>query len=630
MIRMLKAWNGYPQQAIVSLSGSEETRLVGLGLASFDLDGEADAEFLVKAKTNQLTGMVEISAGQTKIDVAASAQARAAITDINQASIGTLITNWVGATINANGTPVSGGAGVITTDRAPSADAAAAVRLIGDASIRASVQAAIGTVSSAGFRGVCFYARVKGRTAGNTTTQMFIGNDSVFTKSIALTFGIPNDGKWHLLHIPAGSFSAQNGFVLGTDNFTHIKVNDRYGGSIGYPGMLFNTEELQLGPVYINPFSRAKFLIRFDDSLNDCIVPNGTFLADGITKAWSGLDLLTQYGFRDKGSIFHLTRRIGTSNSVKTFLTTNQMSELAAAGWSHCFQSHQDPCDNANNGLRLMGPVGYTAKTVASVDTSANTLTASAAHNISAVGSYWGYPVVFAGTDLPAPLDTSSIYWARYSSATAFTLHPTENDAIAGTNTIDLTTTGAAANFTFRYAYSSNDSTVIQQDFETGIAALTALGYSDTARIYAANQGQFDTYTVAAIRSVGLELCAAIGNTYLSGGTPMTRHPVAETTGLSMGSGQVTDSLVTLPSAIQTDGAPTATDARNYVDYVINMGGVGSNYHHSISASNGPVLAAYLDQLRTRVAEGSCDVVTAAELRDYLKTARSLTRCVVF
>lgn len=60
MIRMLKAWNGYPQQAIVSLSGSEETRLVGLGLASFDLDGEADAEFLVKAKTNPLTGGIEI------------------------------------------------------------------------------------------------------------------------------------------------------------------------------------------------------------------------------------------------------------------------------------------------------------------------------------------------------------------------------------------------------------------------------------------------------------------------------------------------------------------------------------------------------------------------------------------
>ncbi len=41
-IRMLQAWNGYPQQAVVSMSSSEENRLVGLGIASFDLDGPAE------------------------------------------------------------------------------------------------------------------------------------------------------------------------------------------------------------------------------------------------------------------------------------------------------------------------------------------------------------------------------------------------------------------------------------------------------------------------------------------------------------------------------------------------------------------------------------------------------------
>ena len=41
-IRMLQAWNGYPQQTVVSMSASEETRLVGLGIASFDLDGPAE------------------------------------------------------------------------------------------------------------------------------------------------------------------------------------------------------------------------------------------------------------------------------------------------------------------------------------------------------------------------------------------------------------------------------------------------------------------------------------------------------------------------------------------------------------------------------------------------------------
>ena len=41
-IRMMKAWNGMPEQMITTLSGAEESRLVGLGLASFDLDGPAE------------------------------------------------------------------------------------------------------------------------------------------------------------------------------------------------------------------------------------------------------------------------------------------------------------------------------------------------------------------------------------------------------------------------------------------------------------------------------------------------------------------------------------------------------------------------------------------------------------
>ena len=41
-IRILQAWNGYPQQAVVSMSSSDENRLVGLGIASFDLDGPAE------------------------------------------------------------------------------------------------------------------------------------------------------------------------------------------------------------------------------------------------------------------------------------------------------------------------------------------------------------------------------------------------------------------------------------------------------------------------------------------------------------------------------------------------------------------------------------------------------------
>ena len=557
-----------------------------------------------------------------------------AIRRINESSLGTMY-GWAGATVSVNGTPVSGSAGLVNTDLPPRRGDGYAVRLIGDASLRATVAQTFTAVGSGStFTGVAFWAKVKGRTAGPQTSNIRLGNgtDPFSAKYLGCTVAIPNDGKWHLVFVPKGSLSAVGGFVVGTDTIQSFGVQDRYSGSIGYPGMLYNTEELQLGQFYLNPYSRPKFLIRFDDSLDDCLVDSATFAADGLTQAWNCHSLLARYGFGDKGSLFHLTRRIGTSNATKTFLSAAQMATLAGYGWSHCLQTHQDPVDSANSGAMLMGVLGYTDHTVASVDTSANTITASSAHNISSGTVYWGYPIIFSGTNLPAPLDTATIYWARYSSSTAFTLHPTENDAIANTNTIDLTTTGTAANFTYRYAYSANGSSVIQADLENGIAALTALGYADTARIWAPNQGALNTETRSALIAAGIEIVLGIGRTGSSYNTPAVRHVHMETLGSSVGvsSAQVTDSTLTVPSAIQTDGVATAQNARDYVDAVIAHGGIGSNYHHSLSASNGPVLAAYLDQLRLRSAEGACDVVTAKELRDYLIAAREFGLGVVY
>jgi len=51
-IRMLQAWNGLPEQLVTTLSGSEESRLVGLGLASFDLDGPAENVRLAQLATD--------------------------------------------------------------------------------------------------------------------------------------------------------------------------------------------------------------------------------------------------------------------------------------------------------------------------------------------------------------------------------------------------------------------------------------------------------------------------------------------------------------------------------------------------------------------------------------------------
>jgi len=594
-----------------------------------------DVTYFAKVETDPNTGEIEISAGE-KRGVVLTQGEREAIKRLRESRIGTVLSNWVGATIVANGTPASGSAGVVNTDLAPTPDAAGyGVRLIGDASIRASAVTTFTAQSTGvGFTGIAFWAKVKGRTSPVQMAQVYVGAtaDPYTGKSIALTAGVPADGKWHLIFIPKGAFQLINSFVLGTDTIQSIGIRDRNTAGIGYPGMLTNAEELQLGPVYINPYSRPKFLIRMDDSRADVYETTHptSWTADGVTRTWNHLDLMTQYGFGGKGSCFHLARKIGLTIGTQRFLTTAQMASLADLGWSHCTQTYQDPVDASNNGVLLMGPVGYTAKSVSSVDTSADTITASASHNISNGASYWGYPVVFDGTDLPSPLLVGVTYWARYSSAAAFTLHPTENDSVLNTNKINLTTAGTAANFTYRYAGSANDTSAIQADLTNCISVLDSLGYSKTSRIWAPNQGAYDENCRAAAIGAGIEMVLGIGRVGSAYNMPLVRHAHMETTGNSGSYFKVCDSYFTVPNALQTDGAPTAEDAKTYVDAVIAHGGIGSNYHHALTASNGPVLAGYLGHLRLRQSEGVCDVVTAEELRDYIVAARSMTSGVVF
>lgn len=55
-IRMLTAWNGKSAGDIVTLAGGEETRLIGLGFASADLDGDVGNGIPVTSNINPLTG----------------------------------------------------------------------------------------------------------------------------------------------------------------------------------------------------------------------------------------------------------------------------------------------------------------------------------------------------------------------------------------------------------------------------------------------------------------------------------------------------------------------------------------------------------------------------------------------
>lgn len=442
-----------------------------------------------------------------------------------------------------------------------------------------------------------------------------------FTKNANLIALLPPDGEWHPLIMNKNNFGTAGGFSFDSaDIITTIRVrptDPSQNGTVGYNTA--TTGEVNIcGPIRLNPRARPKLVIRFDDSINDLVQPNPTVnftLPDGTTapsQGWSALTLLSHYGFR--GSCFHLPRRIGTSNNIRTHATWDDLKVLKQNGWANCFQSYYDPLDTANNGIRLLGPFGYAARSIASVDAAADTITATIATSIPlATTVYGGYPILFSGTNLPAPLVINKIYWAAGVSATAFKLYPTELDAINGTNIIDLTTTGTAANFTYRYGFSANDYTKYTEDWTLGMRLLTDNGYGDDAKFLALNQGATDGNVMTLAPSSGIK---AIFGTY-KGSTPgwfMAAYPWTENGGTNPALNW--KKIMRLPAALQTDSAGliSAQNARDYVDSVVAQGSWGMNYHHVLTNPNGACLAAYLDQAKMHSDAGRLDVITAPEL----------------
>jgi hypothetical protein len=544
-------------------------------------------------------------------------------TPISQSpSFGTLVADWSINTVYASGGNQA--------DNQPCPDAAS--NLILTAQLNGVAADPVNTVTVSGLNIVCNTVKtvvmwMKGtpREGDPIATaypyQIYFGVGG-FGKSGSFVGLIPADGKWHPLianvdQISAtlGGFSWNSADVITTIRIKPTNVADN--PTVGYNTA--STGEINVcGPVRINPVGRPKFLLRFDDSLGDLVHPvaNVNFtLPDGTPApalGWSGLTLLQHYGFR--ASCFHLPRRIGTSNALASFLTWEDLKILANNGWANCFQSYYDPLNTANDGIRLLGPDGYAARSVASVDASANTITASGSTLIPIQGSvYGGYPVIFSGTNLPSPLVINKIYWAGATTATAFKLYTNENDSIAGTNPIDLTTTGTPANFTFRYGFSANDYSKYADDWYLGMKMLADNGYGDDSLYVALNQGATDGNVMTLADTVGAKAVFGI----YKGATPSVFYPNYSFTE----NGGTNPALnwkakMKIVSAVQTDSVGLLTEAqiRGYVDQVVQYGCLGMNYHHKINNPNGRQLSYLLDQLKKYDDAGMIDVITAPEM----------------
>lgn len=397
------------------------------------------------------------------------------------------------------------------------------------------------------------------------------------------------------------------------------------------------TDAVQVGPIYRDPAGKAFAYVRFDDNLLDQYVARQTLSTpfvglSGVTLAvgaYSGKDVVAAFGL--KANLFILTSCVGKANG--NFMSVAQMRDLQDTyGWDVCFQTHANPASLNNLGLRLLGPFGYSwsknsATSIASVDTTADTITTTAAHQMltPAVGQagLQGQPIMMTGTALPAPLDTITTYWPRPTSTTAFQLHPTEADAAANTNRIDLTSTGTPASFGYRYAGSAADSSAILADFRAGQALMQGWGLNGW-RYYASNQGAFDYATVQAMMTLRASddlriYMGTAGSTGSASSSYLARAGWGYTAaGVGfVGGGQAATVLgdcCTFPTGYATESG-TEQQARDYVDSLVLRGAVGGNYHHFFSTeATLRNLCAYCDQVRLRRNQGLLLTGTMSEL----------------
>lgn len=293
---------------------------------------------------------------------------------------------------------------------------------------------------------------------------------------------------WHIIVQNDALDSAAGGFLWESSTVSDMKLRVTPNASM--------QATMYVHSWRLVPKSCAMNCITFDDAFSGILTPMQTVTVKGVSALHSFKSILDAYGF--KATVYVVGSVVGADSD---HLTWAQIKSLADAGWDIQVQCDYNAIDGASGGTKLLGPYGYSPKAISSVDTAANTITCTAAHNFNAT---YPYPIVFSGTDLCAPLVVGTQYWWRISTATAFQVCPTKADAVAGTNIIDLTTTGVPANFTWRHAYATNDDSALIADDKAIIDKIVAeIGVRPVH--LAMNQGAIDEYVYSAAKKNGIK-----------------------------------------------------------------------------------------------------------------------------
>lgn len=364
-------------------------------------------------------------------------------------------------------------------------------------------------------------------------------------------------------------------------------------------------DTVQVGAVFKNPVAKGFFFPRFDDGTVDQVVRRTTMATDfigssGVTVPagqYSMCELAEAFGLR--ATLYILTRHVGQQGG---FATVAQLLAAQSRGHLIAFQSHANPIDGNNAGLRLLGPYGYDLASFVygsvSASSATSRLTTTAAHkaivvNTGGVFGDQGYPVQLYGTSLPGGLDTTTKYWLYPVDATTLSLHLTEADSMTGANPVAISSNGGAGTWGYRYWGSAPDGSAILQDFRTGQALMQQWGLNGW-RHYAPNQGGWDAHIEAAVMTLMdegnmLTVNGTQGNGGAGSASFIPRSAVGYVAG-GLGTASTAQfatsmsDVFNLPVSGDTDAMSEATGA-DFVRTLYSLGGVGSNYHHHQNSS---------------------------------------------
>lgn len=560
------------------------------------------------------------------------------------ASRGTLITDWSsGYTGTAN-----------TLDTSPIVGGTALAQ-ISTVSGNAFAAANAGSQSSS-MRQCAFWAMSSVRAGGQPAATVIVefGTDSTFANTCFFTASVPCTGRWTFLTSSAQvAWGTSGTFTIGVTNFTHVRIRESASTATntGRPAVNGTTDRIVLGPVYRDPAARAFGYVRLDDGVTDQYVARQTLAADFVGKSGitltagvphSALSVLQAFGL--KATAYILTRHVG--DTAAGFLTVAQLRDLQDNyGWCIGFQTHANPLNGANLGLRLLGNLGFTLMAVggiSSVNTGTGVITAGAAHNITTTNGaagVQGHPVTLIGSGFPVPatgaaLAAGDTVWLRDVTSTTFTIHRTESDACNNVNVITYSSIGTPANWGYRFRGSAADSSAIAADFATGQALMQGWGLNGW-RHYAPNQGAFGLETESVLLAMRTAGTLRTGSgTFASTGitkpdyTPRIVQGVIGATpgtGLTGSFGTTLTQWMTVPSNIDTHNGGVDMEAaiRAYVDDCVTRGAICGNYHHHFSTQASlRNFCVYCDQLRLRADQGLMEVGTMDDLYAALVAAR--------